>query len=333
MFEFSEKFCTICRRIVRRSFLRGSTQIKTRKYAEVTRFVVFGLLISVVLGGGVIFLKDLNVLALAPEESQPPAYQTRTLKYFVLQNGPVLTTGNQVDQAFSVYIAEQNPVIQSAMIEIRGNLSNVGVAPSMTVSIDDIPLSSPRAITYNLDANGNKKHFRVYYDVSSYLSSQITGPGTWNFTLSVKANDTDISALSAILELTYQFTPGGGGYPVYSDMLSAIFDTTGSSDGPAYNSILWKGALGGLSNDQGVVKFQFAASDSSSGPWTFIGGTTCSSGDWYMGASDTPIEIGCFSDFNNKRYFRYKIRICSKDCSATGDYTPEVYDVVVSWSP
>jgi hypothetical protein len=97
---------------------------------------------------------------------------------------------------------------------------------------------------------------------------------------------------------------------------------------------MWKGTLGGPSFNQGKVQFQFAASDSESGPWNFVGGNGCGAGEWYdPGAASIPLEIQCFSQLNNKRYLKYKVRICSSDCTNGGDYTPTVNDIVVSWSP
>ncbi len=124
------------------------------------------------------------------------------------------------------------------------------------------------------------------------------------------------------------------GYPAYGELTSIIFDSTGVADGPAYNSIMWRGLLGGPSFDQGKVRFQVAASDNSGGPWTYVG-SSCAGGasDWYDMNPDIPIELNCFSSFNNKRYFRYKVQICSTDCSTGGTYTPTVNDIIINWSP
>lgn len=120
---------------------------------------------------------------------------------------------------------------------------------------------------------------------------------------------------------------------------SAIFDTfttTGATQGPAYNSIMWKGTQNGSS---GKVQFQLATSDSSSGPWTFYGsdGTTCNTTNYYSTnatQSDTPVELSCSPTYhNNQRYFRYRVRLCSSDCTASGSASPIVNDVIVNWAP
>lgn len=122
------------------------------------------------------------------------------------------------------------------------------------------------------------------------------------------------------------------GSPVSGVLSSSVFDTVNSSS-VGYNSIMWKGSLAG----EGKVRFQFAASQSSSGPWNFYGGNTCSSGDWFDSLGpNNPIEIkegiGCFGEWNGKRYFRYKVQICSRDCLEVGLGNPEIDSIIINWS-
>ena len=119
-----------------------------------------------------------------------------------------------------------------------------------------------------------------------------------------------------------------------STLTSSIFNT-GIVGGVAYNSIMWKGTLGAGST--GKVRFQLAASNSSTGPWNYIGGNTCGALDWFdpLGPN-TPIELKgatCVSSWNNMQYFRYKIQMCSNDCVTAGANTPTVNDVTVNWAP
>ena len=129
--------------------------------------------------------------------------------------------------------------------------------------------------------------------------------------------------------------PTCGGLPAYGDLSSSVFE--GSADGAGYNSVLWKGTLG--SGSTGKVLFQFAAATASTGPWTFVGPACVGgAGDWFEPVTpDTPIELkvpeSCVIPFDNKQFFRYKVRICSSDCSANGTFTPTVDDVVVNWAP
>ncbi|PIS05230.1 MAG: hypothetical protein COT81_02350, partial [Candidatus Buchananbacteria bacterium CG10_big_fil_rev_8_21_14_0_10_42_9] len=98
-----------------------------------------------------------------------------------------------------------------------------------------------------------------------------------------------------------------------------------------YNSILWTGATNG-----GRVQFQIATSNSAGGPWTYRGGSDCGTSSWYNASGlspNTAQEIGCYTYHNNKRYFRYKARLCSDDCSSAGTASPQVESVIISWSP
>lgn len=294
------------------------------------------LYLIICLGLGIIFFLvfQTGTSALAPEEKQPPQKQTKTTKFFILQQTADITSGNQIDQNFSIYIGEQSPVIKSAIIELRGIRINPGAGPAITVSIDDTALTL-RQKTYNLDTASGAKPFRFFYDATAYISSQITGTGNWNSTTSVKAVDVTLSVLSARIYLTYQFTPPSEGGATTGELISAVFDTTGISDGPAYNSILWKGSLG-----SGKVRLKLAASSSPAGPWEFRGPEpdcsllASSDSDWYVASADSPLEIGCVSYHNNKRYFKYKIQLCmAPDCVSSGAVSPSVDDVVVNWSP
>ncbi|MFZ4631688.1 MAG: beta strand repeat-containing protein [Patescibacteria group bacterium] len=148
--------------------------------------------------------------------------------------------------------------------------------------------------------------------------------------------DTAVNSSSGVYYYVAWKIPSGVvvGYPAYGELTSIIFDTTGVADGPAYNSIMWRGNYGGPALNQGIILFQIASSDNPSGPWNYFG-TVCTgdADDWYSNDPDFPTSIGCYNNHNNKRYFRYKIRICSSDCSNGGEYTPQVNEVMISWSP
>jgi hypothetical protein len=125
---------------------------------------------------------------------------------------------------------------------------------------------------------------------------------------------------------------GGSGLPATGQVTSVTFDTATT---PAYNLILWQGTTG-----TGKVQFQFATSNSSSGPWTYYGspdgGVTCNSNSWYdTPGPNSPVEISCTSLYhNNQRYYRYKVQLCSNsDCSTSGTTSPIVTNEVVNWSP
>jgi hypothetical protein len=172
----------------------------------------------------------------------------------------------------------------------------------------------------------------LYQDTSGKINP--ASAGTYTYTLNVIPSGVTISGFGATGATTYRYKPPtcGTGLPATGELTSAVFESTASADGPAYNSMFWKGTRPGVSK----VRFQLAASDSESGPWSFIGGATCSSGDWYDTTEpDVPVEVTCSAlNHDNKRYFRYKIQLCSSaDCATAGSDTPLVDEVIVNWSP
>jgi hypothetical protein len=111
---------------------------------------------------------------------------------------------------------------------------------------------------------------------------------------------------------------------------STTFDT-GISTGVEPNSIIWHGSLNGLLPNS--VGFQFAASNSTTGPWVFTGpaGTT-STNDIYYSASgpNTPIPIYNYSAYAGNRYFRYRTILMT---NTSQSISPQVTGVSVDWSP
>jgi len=128
------------------------------------------------------------------------------------------------------------------------------------------------------------------------------------------------------------------GFSPAGTLTSSVFDTTSASTNIKYNSIMWKGTLGGDNANEGKVRFQLATSATPTGPWNYYGGATCGAQDWFdpMGPNN-PVELkgaDCLAAWNGLRYFRYKVQICSSsDCISLGTSTPTVNSVVVNWSP
>ena len=82
------------------------------------------------------------------------------------------------------------------------------------------------------------------------------------------------------------------------------------------------------------VRIWIASSNNVAGPWDFLGAGTClSGGTAYEPQPGVPVQVGCFTQHWNKRYFRYRVELCSSpDCSSAGTLTPTVQDVTVNWS-
>lgn len=103
---------------------------------------------------------------------------------------------------------------------------------------------------------------------------------------------------------------------------SATFDT-GVAGGAQINSFYWEGVQSG-----GTVNFQFAVSNSTSGPWNYFGPS--GSGSYYTASVGSPRTKVNFVLHNNQRYFRYKILLISDQAQQN---TPVIEKVVVDWSP
>ncbi|MEK7654497.1 MAG: hypothetical protein AAB345_04465 [Patescibacteria group bacterium] len=117
---------------------------------------------------------------------------------------------------------------------------------------------------------------------------------------------------------------GGGGGSSFDDgtyLISSIFDTK-VQGGAALNTIMWQG----VQPSGTAVGIQVASSNSATGPWVYMGpdGTSASAYEANQG-----VQFRLNPKFhNNQRYFRYKVYL-----SWTAGDTPEVEDVIVSYSP
>ena len=104
---------------------------------------------------------------------------------------------------------------------------------------------------------------------------------------------------------------------------SSVYDT-GVPSGAQLNSTLWHGNQPADT----YVRFQFATSNATSGPWTFVGndGTT---NTYYEISKDISSRLN-YTAHNNKRYFRYRVMLVSNQSQTQ---TPRVDEVIISWSP
>jgi hypothetical protein len=109
-------------------------------------------------------------------------------------------------------------------------------------------------------------------------------------------------------------------------LISSIFDS-GSAEpkGVTPNAIMWQGAL----STGTVVKFQIASSDSSSGPWTYVGSDGSTAAYYQPSGPGVQVKIRGI-DHNNKRFFRYKIYM---ETNAGQTASPQIDDVIISYSP
>lgn len=291
------------------------------------------------------FLVFIYVNAFTQQETKE---NSKTVKFFIFQSPVALVSPTSTSTDFSIFIGEKSPItIRDAYIELRG-VTQASINQQITVDFKEQGVGSfptNREQQFILDSRNKQNNFKLYYIgkegglqysiLKDYLASLISGPGTYSFTFKIDINGTDISLFQARMVITYQFTPpSAGAYPISGTFYSSIFDT-GAANGASFNKIMAKGP----SNPGTKVRVQFAASSSTDpNSFTFIGPSPeCNPGAYFYD-SDIPQpnvskEIGCYAQHNNKRYFRYKVILCSGDCSSAGSITPQVDDVIVNWSP
>jgi Tfp pilus assembly protein PilV len=104
---------------------------------------------------------------------------------------------------------------------------------------------------------------------------------------------------------------------------STIYDT-GITTGVQLNSVLWQGTQPSGT----TVQFQFAVSNSSAGPWTFMGSD--GTGNTYYTVAPNTSQSLDYSLFNNFRYFKVRTTLTA---NGAGTLSPTVNDVIVNWSP
>lgn len=107
---------------------------------------------------------------------------------------------------------------------------------------------------------------------------------------------------------------------------SSVFDT-GISQGAQLNSFYWEGKLPIATGIQ--AGFQFAVSNSSSGPWSYMG-SDGSSATWFTPAPGVVTILPQYSSYKDYRYFRYRVKLWTDSAQRL---SPRVDRVVVNWSP
>ncbi len=247
--------------------------------------------------------------------------------------------------SFTLYLGDNMAGITDPLKSLQFTVVGVYTGGgTVTLSLNS---DAATAETFTLPSVSAPTQYELLYTDPTRSISPTSG-GSYTYTFTTVPSGVTLYQLSVIARETHRYVPPAcGGMPIKGELYSGVFDTTASTTGASYNSLLWKGVLGGPSTDQGHVRFQLAAADCSNGAtnppacttgsWSFVGGNTCTVSDWFdPGAPDTPYDLqssSCIAAWNNKRYYRYAVELCSDDCSTAGSYTPRVDDVIVNWSP
>ena len=298
-------------------------------------------------GLGVKFVETHRFVPPSCADGQPTNEKIKTTETLVTSSDSALSSASTTQ--FTFYIGDNlsgitNPV-KSTYFTVSGLYTGSG---TFAFTIDSDAATTKTFTLPNVGSTPTPFEF-IYKDPSNKINP--ASAGIYTHTLGMTPSGITAYGLGVKFVETHRYKPPncGTGLPATGELTSAVFDTfttAAALQGPAYNSIMWKGTEGA-----GKVRFQLATSDCSSGAtnyptcstgaWSFKGGSLCSSGDWYDtgvspdGGPEKPVEISCApANHNNQRYFKYKIQICSStDCSTAGNTSPIVSDVVVNWAP
>lgn len=240
-----------------------------------------------------------------------------------------ISAGQSRDFPITFYIGDELTALKNAFFEVTG-VSAAIASTTLTLSLSGGAGSCTLARV--LDSSSQPNTFRILHNVTDCID--VPAKGEYSRTLTITSGSSAVHVYSVLLHITYRHTPPStGGYKPSGTLISPVFDTN-TVNGASFNSLLIKGPT--VSGTK--VRAQFATSNSSSSASFVFRGPDCTANSYYydaaLPASDTPYTIGCASDHHNKRFFRYKLVLCSaNNCSTAGNATPEVQDIIVNWSP
>lgn len=167
----------------------------------------------------------------------------------------------------------------------------------------DVCVASNYAVTINPDTG----------DFSGWAWNDIIGWISFN-----------CSNTASCATVQYKVSTSWGNSVTEGQLISSILDTEVFA-GAAFNTIMWQG-----NQPSGTsVKFQIASSNSTSGPWTYLGPDGTSASYYQPAGPDIQAKI-IRSEHNNLRYFRYKVFLNSNTAKTHG---PTVNSIIIGWSP
>ena len=279
----------------------------------------------------ILYIYIISIIFLLAGFSVFAADYVKTTEFFISSSDIQISTAT--NNQFSIYIGDNistitNPV-KSFYFTISGVYTGGG---SLEFKINSDPATSK---IFTIPSVISPTPFEIIYkDDANKINP--SSAGIYNYTFNVIPSGIIISGLGVKANLTHRYVPPscGGTYPAIGEIISPVFDT-GAANGVTYNWVMASGTtpiIGGTK-----IRAQFATATTSTGPWDYLGSNCTNSTYYFDGPLDTSPkseEIKCFSNHNNKRYFRYKAVLCSyNDCNTGGSNTPQIDDIIVNWSP
>ena len=305
---------------------------------------------------------DLILVAVSSRnQSIAPPTDNASNTYYLLASS---TFGSSPTTGVSLYYAKNVSTTQSFAITINGT-SSLGSQLLSAEALEYTGMTQSSTLdTYNsnTDTSGSATFLTSNNAVGSYLNELYFGVATISTSTSVAAGSgwtsrggfsntsgqqglyTEDIMSSSTLNIPATWTaststsyagiiavfrpPEVNNFQQSGTLDSQTLDTQ-STSGAQLNSFVWQGT-----QPVGTyVKFQFAGSNSASGPWNFVGpdGT---SNTYFSTSAGTPMSLvsptSGYTLFSGYRYFRYRVTLYS---DITQQYTPIVSGVTLNWSP
>jgi len=131
----------------------------------------------------------------------------KTVEFLVGQDGTVRTSGEQIYFYFNVTIPE-TPTVKNAFIEVTGISYNNSGNQIINLDLEQGNNPGPGPGTdFTIPGTNKAKDFKINYDVGTIMSN-ITAPGTYDYTLYIKGTSLGgtgaYSIYAAKLKLTYE---------------------------------------------------------------------------------------------------------------------------------
>ncbi|MEM5831397.1 MAG: hypothetical protein QXO40_04295, partial [Candidatus Aenigmatarchaeota archaeon] len=122
-------------------------------------------------------------------EAQIPFRKIKTVEYFIYQDMTQMAANTEKIGSFTVYIPEKNPIIRSAIIEIKNLVYNAQISTGQTVILSNGTTNVTLLTTAaGPAASGENMFYTFLLNATEAFKVFINGNGNYNFILYVKFN-------------------------------------------------------------------------------------------------------------------------------------------------